>query len=428
MPIDERFAEFGPKHQDTLGDIAANLEAEKLDEEKLFSTETENELEIYTQEHKREMVVELEQIIGSLRNLESTKSPGHEFAHLVDCLTSTLRIFKEYAQGENQPLSDHEKLEVILTNLGHDLGRYSELKFDRLKDSTLEYLTPAIIGREFARRGVKHVPEELFLRTIYDIASASEKYTGYRTADIVHQCDREQIVGTAVCARGLVFDLLLQSDTTIFTPADILRRDYTQRLPVPEKMQPREWLMEAAFMIRNVYDPVSPAGAEITRRNKREQAVIMMLAYQGQDEALDIIFSRERGTVTPEGGEWHWSMKPLPDGAYDQARAEAADFIESIGEAQPTRADIIETAKELCRTNAISMPDNFDTELTQRLSQVDEDGLKRFWSVLRYTLVTRNQQRQADLEYLDNYNPAPDSFESVIIGEVRKNLEDREQS
>ena len=102
--IDKIVLEQGPRHQKWLQNIAEKLKT-KFDEPKLFHPETQKELDSWVTENKESVLEILEQIYGQLKNLDSTRSPGHELSHLIDNLNSALRIFEEYGD-----FSEVEKL------------------------------------------------------------------------------------------------------------------------------------------------------------------------------------------------------------------------------------------------------------------------------------------------------------------------------
>ena len=199
---------------------------------------------------------QLEKIFRDFGALACAKSQGHEFrAHIINNFISALRIFEEYAEID-QAFSETEKLEVILSCLLHDTGRFVEDSWALDSKKSL-FVMPALVGSYLF--GDINLPENFFWKIIYDIGSPSSRPTPYRTANAVHQCDREELFGPTTVARDLAFDVGLKGGGVAIPVRDSYRRE----LPHPETPEYEDFLIQMEFLGRYVYPPTSPAGVLI---------------------------------------------------------------------------------------------------------------------------------------------------------------------
>lgn len=410
--IDEIILEHGPHHQEKLQAIAKKLE-EKFNNPALFNPETQKELDLWVTENEEKVLNSLRQIYTELKTLKSVQSPGHESAHLLDNLSSAIRIFEEY-----DDFSETEKLEVVLSCLGHDLGRYVEKDLDKIDPKDTLFLMPALVGRREMRKF--GFPEPLWLRILYNIASDSIPETGYRTADVVHQCDREYLTGTRTVARDLAFDVVL-ADRELMVPA---KEEFKSRLPMPESPDDRWFLVQMEFFMRNVYSPVSPEGHAIINNSKQENAVIEMLATEGKEEEFKQVFAPELGLTTDENR--HWSKKPIPAEVFVAAQKEKNDFLNNLDLSTYAPGQELNLIKTLTASDKISLSPDFDRILTEKLDRCTDQERKNLWMIVKYALSKRHEQRLSDLQKLDKYKEG-NGISAIVAEWLIEELKSREE-
>lgn len=413
--IDRIIYNQGPKHQDKLAEIAEKLKL-KFDEEKLFSREADEEINQFAE--RPDMAAELEQLFETFRNRMSVMSSGHDKAHILDNLTSAMRIFKEY-EAEGRSLTEGEKLEIILGIGGHDLSRYLEEGLDKMDKKDLSYLAPAMLFRDPKIKKAIKLPENFSLRLLYDIFSGSVPETKHKTADVIHQCDREQLIGSATIARGLGFDVCL-SGRGLAIP---LKKEFEKKLPMPESADDRYWLVQYEFFMRNIYNPVSPKGKEVWNQLKAENAIILMLGLEGKEEEYKQVFGPELGLIKQGEENVHWSKKPISEEAYENAKKEKEDFMSKLDFSEYQEEKLVELATHLMGTDHIEIPDNFREVLTEKLDKCNEQERKNFWMILKYSLDKRHGKRENDLSQLENKQ----GIEGVVSRWLKEELNSREE-
>ena len=324
----------------------------------------------------------------NFRQLKSARSPGHEVAHVLDNLNSAVRIFDEYGD-----FSEAEKLEVILSCLGHDLGRYVENAFSEIDQKDILFLMPALVGfRSMKKNGM---PKPLQLRVLYDIASGPIPETKHRTADTVHQCDREYLAGTGVVARSLAYDVAV-AGMELMVPN---KEEFKLKLPVPESADDQWFLTQMEFFMRNVYPPMSPDGSAVVDNMKLENVVIEMLATEGKEKEFKQVFSPELGLVEPE--KLHKSKKPIANEIFVAAQKEKENFFNNVDLGEYVPGKELGLIKVLVNSNNISLPVDFDDKLTEKLDHCSDQERKNLWLVIKYTLSKCHERRIRDLQKLE---------------------------
>lgn len=320
-PTDQLIADRGGSRTQVLGKLAEKIQANFAPEkqEELFSPETNRKLRDWVTSAPDKANSTFREVYHALKGFKSANSPGHDFAHLVDNLNAAQRITQQYPG-----MSEAERLEVFTACLFHDLGRFAETFFEKstLDKKKLGVLLPAFVGRAFERK-IGKFPREFGLRVLFDIGTGSEPKTEQLTAGVVHQCDREQLIGSATIFRGLAFDVgIAKRDLAIPNLEDL-----KHKLPMPESPNDRYWLIQYEFLMRNLYAPVSPDGESVANANKQENAVILMLALEGQGQELfDQVFGPELGLVEQGDEGVHWSKKPIPKEVFKEAKREERVF------------------------------------------------------------------------------------------------------
>jgi len=413
---DSVFLKRAPHHQDALNALGNNIR-KHFDEMRLFSTETEITLEEYVRTHETEIVEATEVGFVEFQKLESIRSPGHDHAHLMDVLASALRIFDEY-----HDLSKSEKLEIIYACLSHDLGRAIEDELLLVDKKKTEFIAPAIIGRRLLRAAHLELPQDMQTRIIYDIASAPIPQTLHRTADTVHQCDREQLIGSATISRGLAFDSILKGREIP------IRLDPTLRLklPVPESPEDTNWLIQYEFLMRNVYPPTSPEGSAAGDRIKEENCVILMLGLEGKDEEYKQVFGPELGLITTADNPAP-NKRPIPRVVFENAQKEKAEFLKDLQTQTYVPGSEVERALALLEIENIFLPKNAAAVLQERLVQCSALERKNFWMILEYTKRQLHERRIKSLESLKHVVIDGDAISKMAARWVVEELGERER-
>gem|GEM_PF-5513693 len=398
-----------------LTGIRANFSPEK--EQTLFSEKTKSKLEEFVKTNPQ-IENYFERFFLRLKGLESANAPGHDFAHLVDNLDSALRIIEE------EDLSDSEKLEIITSCMLHDFGRSAEgfLSGEKLDDKGLEVLIPALAGKELKREFLI-TPSEFDLRVLYNIGSGSKPTTGHLTADIVSQCDREQLIGSPTIFRGLAFDVGIDN-REIFIP---LIKELKYKLPRPETENDRYWLVQYEFFMRNLYPPVSRDGEAVSKRNKQENTVILMLALEGNgEEYFNQVFGPELGLITQDEGV-DWSKKPIPKDVFENAKKEKKEFLDSLSNLEIAYKDdtnfLTDFTIKAVETDKVVLPENFNDLIKEKLNKCTKQERKNYWKILIYALIKRHQRRKEDLERLGKTKETSSGFmlraANLLIDEIK---------
>lgn len=404
--------EQGHRHQEKLQDISDNLK-EKFNSDQLFKPETQKELDDWMVENESKVLGSLENIYHELGGLKSMHSPGHDLSHVFDNLNSACRIFEEFGD-----FSEAEKLEVVLSCLGHDVGRYVEKHLDKMKSNDVLFLMPAMIGRkEIEKVGL---PESLQLRLLFDIASGPVPKTGHRTSDTVHQCDREYLSGARVVARGLAFDFVA-NQRELNVP---LNDELKIKLPRPESNDDKYILTTIEFFMRNVYPSVSPNGAVEIDAMKREGAVIEMLATEGMKQKFEQVFAPELGLV--DRANLHWSKKEIPREIFKAAEQEKNEFIKHLNQDAYTLGDEIEAIKLLMLSDKVSYSKDFEKVEMEKLSRCTNQERKNLWLIAKYALATRHESRLVDLRRLE-LTKKESGVSAAVAGWLIAELESREE-
>lgn len=282
----------------------------------------------------------------------------------------------------------------------HDTGRHVEPTFEEeirnglLKVKDLGVVIPALMGREFQEE-FSNFPPLLQQRILYDIWSNFRPITEHRTADIVHQCDREAILGPAVIGRGVAFDVVVANRDIPIAIEDAL----AQRLPTPESAQDTNWLIQYEFFGRNVYPATTPEGKKAEFRNKVDNAAILMLSLHNKSpEHWDQVFGPERGLYTDE---LHWTKKKMSEGVYSEALQEQQAFLTKLPDLNlvcPTsQAGIIEFTRKALMVDKVVIPKNFDEAFGKKLSECSDVDLNNYWMIMVFALLKRHTYRKNDL-------------------------------
>lgn len=409
---EEIVLERSARHQGRLQVIATKL-GEKFNAPALFNEETQKELDLWVAENKEKVLTFLQQIYTELKKMKSAQAPGHELAHLLDNLTSAVRIFEAY-----DDFSEAEKLEVTLSCLGHDMGRFVEKDLDKINPKDTAFLMPALIGRHAMRKF--GIPEPLQLRILYNIASGPVPETEHRTADVAHQCDREYLAGSRTVARDLAFDVVL-ADRELMIPA---KEELRARLPMPESPEDRWFLVQMEFFMRNIYPPVSPNGHVVVNNIKQENAVIEMLATEGKKEEFEQVFAPELGLTASEN--LHWSKKPIPAEVFVAAQKEEKEFLDNLDLSTYVPGNEVDLIKTLTASEKISLPTDFDRIFEGKLGHCTDQEKKNLWMVVQYALFRCHDRRLSDLQKLEKSKEIS-GVSAVVATWLIEELQSREE-
>lgn len=412
--LDELLTKRGSGHDDTFKGILNKLN-ENISETSVFREESQKVIDIFAKDNSTKFPAILANCFELYINSVSSRAPGHEASHILEVINSANRAMTEYEKA-GEPISEVEKLEVILACMGHDLGRYTEPYFPNLGEKQLEILIPFVLGRKVLKK--QGIPEELGKRVMYDIASASERRTGHRSADIVHQADREQLGGSVMLPRLVALGIgELNWDLTLPENYD----QYEDRLPNIYTERTEDMLLRLEFWMRNVYPPVSPKGEVVHNEQKLETAVLLMLGLHGMNDKLRVVFSPELGLVTDPVG----FKKPLDPELFKQAQKEYESFMAENSVVDSSLEGSLQLAYKLMKSEKIVIPDTFEKFFKERHGQSSAEHNRNRALMMNYALIKRHERRVKELQELDG--GTTDTVSGVVKSWIRDELADRER-
>jgi hypothetical protein len=396
----------------------------------LFSSASQERIDAFVTTNIEKVPHILDGVRGALFDHPSTQGSGHDVAHLLDVTNSGLKQDVEYKEA-GRPLSEGAKIEFVSANLTHDTGRKAEEKLEvQIEDGIVSrkdiaLVAPAMIGHRLLK-GIAHLPQDLQLRILYDIDSSSAREsTGHVPADIVHQSDRESILGSPVIFRGIGFDIGISGRNLGVDQ----NPEFAKRLPMPESEEDTNWLRQYEFFGRNLYHATSPEGEKMERRNKVENTTILMLGLHDKPQALfDQTFAPELGLA---GEGVHWSKKPLMEGVFEEAGVEKEAFLKQLGQMKdlhyPDTIDgLVAFTKSAMATDKVNLPDNFDAILAEKLGNCDEQDRQNFWMIQVYALMKRHKARVEDLAWYESQKNNPSVVFQTAAKWVVRELKERE--
>lgn len=382
------------RHESLLGVIAKKLPLETL-EERGFSDQVEQELKNYFLDPQNEQLASalLSEALGGFSKLQVARSPGHDLSHIVDNLASAVRILA------TERRKTYEVLEVFLGVTTHDFNRTFEkiLEKPSQKEGNLspdEAASLLIIAFSKAiLRGkpqLKSFPSAMIDRVIFDISTGSEPKTPYWTANIVHQCDREQLIGPATIARGLAFDVV-ESGRQIPIP---LLNDLKTKLPLPERPDDKYWLVQYEFFMRNLYPPASEDDGQVWRELKVDNAAILLLATEGKENVRRQVFAPELEEV--DETTLHWTKKKLPEEILPLAQKTARESLDYINQTNPydPEIDLVAKAVKMLEVEGVSSPKDFKARIKDFIDACDEVEKRNLYYVLSFTEKRRGEDRE----------------------------------
>lgn len=429
--IDKLIIRRGPNHQKVLKGISNKLQGSVFDENKIFSPSNYTQIEDF---EKRKAMLFPDMVSTTFHlylSSEASKAPGHDAAHIIDVLGSAARIFEEFDKN-GIPLKEVERLEVSLGLIAHDLGRYTEPYFysghkdhetydptDQMSQKNLELLIPLVIGRKIAKQ--VGIPQVLGKRILYDIASGSIARTGHMAADLIHQCDREQLGGTVMVPRLVVLGMGIYDMDFVFPPTQEMS-SYAADLPNINKVPVDKLLTRFEFWMRNTYPPISQEGSIADQRRQVETAVILMLGLREMDAKMRIVFAPELGLVNPS--KVSPMKKPLLPGVFDQAVKEYQQFLSSVNPDLYSDERARNLAYNLVSIEGSNIPPGLEQKLKERQTKSMFKVNYNRWLIMLYALQKRHQKRLQDIELLS----VPRNGVTLAVRNiVLDNLVDREK-
>lgn len=391
--LEQQISLRGPVRQDKLLALSEKLKSSIDKEAVLFSEESDLELKAYFSANKESVPEKIAEAINFVQSLDSSNYPAHENAHIIDNLVSALRIIEEYGDFET-----HEKVEVALACMLHDVSR----KFDDnnlgISQKNLTYFIPAMLGRKQVNKMTEPYPEVLQLRVLHDIYTGFVAKTGHKTADTVHQCDREQLNGGVVAPRFFSYDHGVHKKL-LEVPSEE-REGFKKSIPLFETAEDKYFFLNVEFFMRNIYAPTSPKGQAVLDKYQAETAAMLMLASHEDKENFEMYFAPELGLAEqPELGRF---KKPLKPEVFSEAEKQTEDFLSRIDPTEFREGKEIESLLKLCEVENIALPGDF-RETYQRLSEGLPARLKRnVWLMVQYATEKLKDKRQADLAFLES--------------------------
>lgn len=404
--VDKLITRRGPDHQKSLKDISIRLRQAVLGENEIFSAFTDTQIKRF----ERERVAQFPDILFTTYQLylssEASKAPGHEATHIVDVLSSAARIFEEFQEGV-RPLSEVEKLEISLALIAHDVGRYAEPYFHTgredletnnpgpINERDLEILIPLMMGRKAARQ--IGIPQVLGDRILYDIASGSVPQTGHLVADIVHQCDREQLGGAVMIPRLVALGIGSYGMDFVVPPIQEMSSHSTD-LPNIYRVPVDKLLTRLEFWMRNVYLPISPQGRLADQQRQVETAVVLMLGLHEMNAETKIVFAPELGAV--DSSKLSQTKKPLPEEVFKEARREYQVFLSTVEPNSYTNEQSLGFARKLMLIEGTVAPKDFDQRFKDVQAMSTPKVNRNRWLIMLYALQKRHQKRLHDIKQL----------------------------
>jgi hypothetical protein len=395
--VDKQIATYGEHHQSTLTKLAESIKAAALNEQEVFSTQAEVEIQNYIETNRERLPAILQDFYEAYQETEASRTSGHEHSHILENISSAARIARSYTQANN-PLSEAELFEITLACLGHDLGRYAEPTLKDMRKQDVGVLLPLMMGRGLAQ--TYQFPPALGNRVLYDIGTGFVRETQHRGADIVHQADREQLLGTTMWPRTFIlglgegeYDYAWPSLEEVAESAHDLRNPYNANTPVASLPQRME------FWARNVYPPVSPDGTKVLDAGKQETATLLMLALRNQPETMyRAVFAPEVKAVPQQ--ELGGFKKPLPSPVYEAALEAYETFLSHTDMAEYSLENLRGLIFKVAEIEKIEQLPEFKDHLTIQLANHSELENQNLWLMFRYVLETRHVSRVQQLEEL----------------------------
>ena len=386
--------------------------------DELYGSEVKATIDRFVENDPEGISRRLRWALEELRDMESIQVPGHEWAHIADTMAAIIYGFEE---GNFSP---GEKLEVILANALHDTGRAVEKVKNQpdFKDKAEDALFPILIGFRLQQK-YGAIPEKLGWRILYAITSNSQPSTDYPTVGLVHGSDRLQLVGSFTMGRGWPYDVVM-GKRRIMVPNDSARMT---QIPRPNTDGDISQLGQYEFYMRCVFPAQTREGQGRLDEARAENAVILMLSTEGNEETHKQIFAPELGLVD----KTHWSKKRLPEGMYESAVTQKAGFVEfldKINLSPTTDVDgLMNLMNQIMKVEKLAVPDDLDQVMREKLGELSDQERINQWRIMMYTITKRHAHRVRDLDVVNKYLPKADKVSRVTAELVKTEFEDRER-
>lgn len=352
-----------------------------------FSGRAEQNLEQYfSSPENRELAAGvLSQALDTFPKLEASRRvPGHGLDHIVDALASDVRILA------NESRKPWEEFEILTATLVHDI----ETEFEGVTDLSSSQAASLLIlsfSRTLLRQkpALNSFPPVMVERILYDITSGSKPKTEHWTTDVVHQCDREQLIGPPTIARGLAYDVV-EGGRQIPIPENV---EFKTRLPIPKKPDDKYWLLQYEFYMRNLYPPVSQDGKQVWQALKVDNATLLLLATEGKENLRRQIFAPEMAEV--DDTNLHWSKRKLPEEILPLAQKQAQEFLAYIENVSPydPKIDLAAMASNMLRIEGVTSTGGFEQKIRGYINACDPIEKRNLYYVFCFSIKRRREER-----------------------------------
>jgi hypothetical protein len=312
-----------------------------------------------------------------------SRIPGHSQSHVVDHMAANLRALQGFS------LSELEKFEVFLASLMHDFGRMAESFMPDYFKKDLAILMPLLWWRDFLRS--LGIPWVIVQRALYSIDSNFVPMTDNLAANIMHQSDREQILGGAIHIREISLGLGTQG-ASFGLPAASKMEGFKTDLSNPYQKRLRWLFLEHEFYLRNVYPAATPDGQKAQAELKKASVALLMLGLN--EEIRDIVFYPElRGASSDDLAK---TKKPIPLKIFEAGIELADEFFES--RAQSFQELEIETALKALTIEGEERSPEIEARIRRLIGGYGNSEKINFWLATEFALHQRSQQRRAFLD------------------------------
>lgn len=377
--IEARYLRGAGQHSGALEKLAKNLTLEVLGQNG-FARPAEEELEQYfsSPENLRLAAGVLSQSLNTFPKLEaSCRVPGHGLDHIIDVSASAVRIL---ANERRKPL---EEFEILMGVLVHDIETEFEGNSD-LPSSQAASLLLLSFSKAFLKQipELKSFPRAMVSKTLYDISSGSKATTEHWTADVVHQCDREQLIGPPTIAR--------EGSRQIPIPEN---EEFKTRLPIPKRPDDRFWLVQYEFYMRNLFPPVSQDGEQVWQALKVDNATILLLATKGKGDLRRQIFAPELAEV--DEANLHWSKRKLPGEILPLAQTLTQEFLDYIEKKAPynPEIDLVAMAANMPKIEGVTSSEDFEQKIRAYIEVCDATEKRNLYYVFSFSMKRRQEER-----------------------------------
>ena len=383
----------------------------------LFSPETTQDLDTAIAENPQAWNEAFQTIYGELEGTPLMRSPGHDLSHVNDNLVHALRVIQD------QPtLTEAQRLEIVTAILFHDTGRAVEASLvGKVKDpdKVAERTVPALLGKVYESR-YPFVPPLFRERVLYDIGTGSEAKTGYITADLVHECDRAQLLGVPTIPRGLAYDVVEGGRSLRYLEGS----KWAKETPRPGSDEDTSWLAQYEFYLRKVFPPFSPQGELYFRRLKQQTATFINLGIHNVGDPLyDQVFGGDLDEKERQG--FHWSKAPIDRNIVTSANGEADRIRRITGGISSSPHFLLEFARKTLQVEGCVIPDRFDEVMSERIGELSGQERENFRDIVYYANETLQRIHVGNSAMLNQVVKHGEGIAQTVAGLVHPHIHAR---